>query len=151
MELEIRKATRKDLERIVYMLADDEIGAQREHYSIPLLDSYVEVFYAIEKDPNQELMIAESEGEVVGTFQLTFLPYLTYKGGWRAQLEDVRIASDRRGQGLGRQLIQWAIHRSRERGAHMLQLTSNKKRIKAIGFYQRIGFENSHEGMKLEL
>lgn len=151
MNLSIRKATLSDLEAIVYMLADDSLGMKRETISHPLLSSYIEAFHAINQDPNNELMVAEFEEKIVGTFQLTVLPYLTYKGGWRAQIEDVRVDSSQRGKGIGQQMIQWAIQRSKEKGAHVLQLTSNKKRTKAIRFYQKLGFVNSHEGMKYEL
>jgi len=89
------------------------------------------------------------EGEVIGCLQLSFLPYLTYKGGWRAQIEAVRIRLDKRGLGLGKQFFTWAIARAKARGAHVLQLTSDKKRPDAIRFYESLGFIASHEGFKL--
>jgi GNAT superfamily N-acetyltransferase len=88
---------------------------------------------------------------VVGVLQLTFIPYLTYQGGWRALIEGVRIAPDLRSRGLGRILFEWAIERARVRGCHMVQLTSDKSRPDAIRFYQGLGFAASHEGMKLFL
>ncbi len=95
--------------------------------------------------------MAESEGRVVATLQLSFLPNLTYQGGWRAQIEGVRVARDQRGRGLGRQLIQWAIERARARFCVLVQLTTDKKRPAAIRFYRDLGFEPSHEGMKFIL
>ncbi len=148
--MKIRKAVKKDLEAIVAMLADDPLGSQREDYRVPLPAAYLQAFEAIVSDPNQELMVVEDKsGEVIGTFQLTFIPYLTYQGRCRAQIEAVRIRKDHRGAGLGRQMFQWAIKRAEEKGAHLLQLTTDKKRPEALKFYESLGFIASHEGMKL--
>ena len=146
-----REATRQDLEAIVRLLADDALGSRREEYTVPLLASYVQAFEAISADPNNELVVAEHAGEVVGVLHLTFIPYLTYKGGWRALIEGVRVRASLRSTGIGRRLFQWAIARARQRQCHMLQLTSDKARPEAIRFYESLGFVASHEGMKLHL
>lgn len=144
-----RPATKADVAVIVEMLAADKLGARRERFEDPLPDSYYQAFAAIDKDPNHELMVVEMEGEVIGTLQLSFLPYLTYQGGWRAQIEAVRIRADKRGLGLGKAFFTWAIQRAKARGAHVLQLTSDKKRPDALRFYESLGFRASHEGFKL--
>jgi len=150
--MEIRKATLDDLPAIIEMLTDDEIGQTREDFKIPLPSSYVQAFEKIMADPNQELIaVKDEQGQVIGTMQLTFIQYLTYKGGIRAQIEAVRIKKGQRGLGLGKQMILWAIERAKERKAHLVQLTSDKKRDKAIHFYEELGFKASHEGMKLHL
>lgn len=132
------------------MLADDKLGQKREDYRDPLPESYYEAFEHIDADANQELMVVENEAkEVIGTLQLTFIPYLTYQGGTRAQIEAVRIRKDMRGSGIGEQLFTWAIQRAQERKAHVLQLTTDKKRPDAKRFYEKLGFQASHEGMKL--
>ncbi|GAB3264556.1 GNAT family N-acetyltransferase [Larkinella harenae] len=133
------------------MLADDKLGAQRENFQLPLPDSYRKAFQIIADDPHQELTVAESNGEIVGTFQLSFIQYLTYQGGIRAQIEAVRVKSTYRNQGLGREIFQYAIERARAKGAHLLQLTTDKKRPEAKRFYEALGFVDSHEGMKLHL
>ncbi len=146
-----RQASREDLAAIVALLADDELGARRERYQDPLPDAYRDAFAAIDADPHNELIVAEHEGDLVGVLQLTFIPYLTYQGGWRALIEGVRVASHCRGRGIGRVLFEWAIDRARERGCHMVQLTSDKSRGDALRFYEGLGFRASHEGMKLHL
>lgn len=147
-----RKATIKDIPAIIAMLAADILGRQREEYSEPLPSSYYEAFARIDSDANQELIVVENnEKEIIGTFQLTFIPYLNYRGGIRAQVESVHVREDQRGKGLGKQLFEWAIHRAREKGAHILQLTSDKRRPDAIRFYQKLGFTASHEGLKMHL
>ncbi|SHO62754.1 GNAT family N-acetyltransferase [Algoriphagus zhangzhouensis] len=150
--MEIRKATLDDLPAIVEMLTDDEIGQTREDFKIPLPSSYVQAFEKIIADPNQELIVIENEeGVVIGTMQLTFIQYLMYQGGIRAQIEAVQIKKEHRSQGIGSKMMNWAIARAKERKAQLIQLTSNKKRSKAIRFYEGFGFEASHEGMKLYL
>jgi GNAT superfamily N-acetyltransferase len=149
--LAFRRARRGDLPAIVHLLADDPLGAQRESDVSPLPAGYGAAFDAIEADPNQELVVAEANGAVVGVLQLTFIPSLTYRGGWRALIEGVRVAAALRSGGVGQQLFEWAIARARERGCHLLQLTSDKSRPDAIRFYERLGFVASHEGMKLRL
>ena len=154
----IRAARREDLPAIVGMLANDPLGQTRERYhgdgernGNELSPSYYRAFEEIERDPRNILAVAEQAGQVVSTLQLTFIPNLTYEGGERAQIEAVRVDSRLRGQGLGRQMITWAIERARARGCVMVQLTTNKRRPEALAFYKGLGFEASHEGMKLRL
>jgi len=146
-----RLATIDDLPCIVRMLADDDLGSKREHYEDPLPESYVMAFEQIDVDPNQELIVAELNGEVVGTLQLMFLPSISYQGGTRAQVESVRVDVGQRGNGIGSEMMKWAINRAKERGAHILQLTSHRSREDAHRFYEKLGFEMSHVGMKLAL
>jgi GNAT superfamily N-acetyltransferase len=146
-----RRAKHHDLPAIVRLLADDPLGAKRERYETPLPQAYERAFEAINADPNNELVVACLEDEVVGVLQLTFIPYLTYQGGWRALIEAVRIDSRHRSRGLGKRMFEWAIERSRDRGCHLVQLTTDKARPDAKRFYESLGFVASHEGMKLQL
>lgn len=150
-KLIIRTATRTDLPAIVGMLAEDELGAQRERFETPLPGSYYTAFEAITADPNHELIVVELEGQVVGTLQLTFLPSLSYRGGTRAQVESVRVQQRLRGRGIGAEMMRWAIERARQRGCHLMQLTSHKSREDAHRFYEKLGFTKSHLGMKMNL
>lgn len=147
----MRRATAADLAAIVAMLADDEIGQSREVVSEPLHGDYVAAMAAIEGDPNQLLAVAEMEGRVVGCLQLTFIPGLSRRGMWRGQIEAVRIAAAVRGRGLGRAMLGWAIAECRARGCGLVQLTTDKKRPEAHRLYASLGFEATHEGMKLAL
>lgn len=149
--LSFRRADRRDLAHLVKLLADDPLGAKRERFGTPLPASYLEAFDAITADPNNELIVACFDGRIVGMLQITFIPYLTYQGGWRALIEGVRIESGVRSLGLGKALLQWAIARARERRCHMVQLTSDKTRPDAIRFYESLGFAATHEGLKLHL
>ena len=148
--MKFRQAIRNDVAAIVAMIADDKLGKTREDFQIPLPNSYYNAFENIDADNNQELIVVESEKrEIIGTLQLSFIQYLTYQGGIRAQIEAVRIRKDYRGTGLGTKMFEWAIERAKQRKAHVLQLTTDKKRPDALHFYKKLGFKDSHEGMKL--
>ena len=145
----IRRATVTDIPGIVGMLVEDSIGATRE--SPDDLTPYQAAFEVIDADPNQALVVAESNGELVGTLQLTIIPGLSRKGSSRGLVEAVRVAGSARGTGLGTTLMEWSIEESRSRGCNLVQLTSDKTRVDAHRFYERLGFAPTHEGFKLKL
>lgn len=150
MSLVFKIAEKKHLNEIVRLLSDDILGKSREDYQQPLPNAYVKAFEIISNDPAQELIVVENkQGDVVGTMQLSFIQYLTYRGGVRAQIEGVRIRREDRGKGYGTVFFEYAINRAKEKGAHVLQLTSDKERPEAIAFYEKLGFRASHEGMKM--
>ena len=145
----VRRATRQDVPAIIALLMEDPLGATRETQGEHA--AYLTAFEAIDSDPAHELVVLDDGGEVVGTLQLTLLPGLSRNGALRAQIEAVRIASSRRDQGRGEQLVTWAIEESRRRGAVVVQLTTDASRTDAHRFYERLGFVASHVGMKLPL
>jgi ribosomal protein S18 acetylase RimI-like enzyme len=146
-----RLASHADLPSIVRMLADDDLGNQRERYESPLPESYYSAFEQIHHDPNHELIVAERNGEVVGTLHLMFLPSISFQGGLRAQVESVRVDKRFQNQGIGSEMMKWTMERAKQRGAHVVQLTTHKTRINAHRFYERLGFKGTHLGMKLKL
>jgi GNAT superfamily N-acetyltransferase len=150
-QISFRRARETDLPAIIAMLADDELGRQREDTSHPLAECYKSAFKALDADPNQFLAVVTEDEVVVGTLQLTFIPGLSRKGAWRGQIEAVRIAGHRRGGGLGRQMFEWAIAQCRERGCNLVQLTTDRDRLDAHRFYEQLGFTASHIGYKLAL
>lgn len=146
-----RRAVPADLPTIVRLLADDELGRRRERPEEPLPESYRKAFEEISADKNHELLVAEVNGHVIGTLQLTFIPSISFQGGLRAQVESVRIAREYQKKGIGSLFIQYVIQRARERGAHVLQLTTHTDRKDAHRFYEKLGFKSTHLGMKLNL
>ncbi|MEV4252193.1 GNAT family N-acetyltransferase [Spirillospora sp. NPDC049652] len=167
-----REATRVDLPWIVRLLANDPIAAGRESLGgdgqaeaaaesaggavggaagagVPA--AYYTAFEAIEKDPNNSVIVAELGGEIAGCLQLTYIPGLTYTGGERAQIEGVRVAAEQRGRGIGQLMVGWAIEQAKARGCRLVQLTTDRQRPESIRFYQKIGFRPSHMGMKYHL
>ncbi|AUH41942.1 GNAT family N-acetyltransferase [Streptomyces sp. CMB-StM0423] len=145
-DLAIRHATAADVPAIVAMLADDPLGATRETPDDPA--PYEDAFVRIDADPGQHLVVAERDGRVVGTVQLTVIPGLSRRGATRALIEAVRVHREERGGGLGTQLIEWAVEEARRRGCAVVQLTSDATRTDAHRFYERLGFAASHVGFK---
>jgi GNAT superfamily N-acetyltransferase len=147
--LEIRLAERRDLPTILQMLARDSVS-EPSRPDGPA-EMYLPAFEAIASHPDNELVVAMLNGEIVGTLQLTFIPGLSFQGAWRAQVEGVRVRADVRNQRIGTRLMEWVIERARERNCKLIQLTTNKVRVDAQRFYQRLGFTPSHVGMKLHI
>ncbi len=149
--LVFRKACLKDLEAIINLLFEDSLGQNRELRSNPPLDSYLESFSKICSSPNDELIVAELNDQVIGLMQITYLQHLTFQGSRVAHIEGVRIQRKHQNKGYGKQLFQWAIKRAKIHGCHRVQLTTDKSRGKAKHFYEQLGFSATHEGMKLYL
>lgn len=151
MTLTFRRAVEADLPFIVRLVAEDAVRDTGDKPDEPFHPSYVTALREIDDDPNQLLIVAELDGAAVGTLQLTFIPGIAALGTKRCLIEAVHIAPAHRNKGLGTEMIRWAIEQSRHRGCRMVQLTSNKKRLDAHRFYERLGFLKSHEGFKYYL
>ncbi|MGF1474147.1 MAG: GNAT family N-acetyltransferase [Geminicoccaceae bacterium] len=146
----IRDADREDLPAIIALLEADPLGRLRDGLE-DNLGAYEQAFEAIQASPTNRQIVAELDRQIVGTFQLTFIPGLSFRGGERVQIESVRVAENLRGQGLGRHLMLWVLDLARARGARLVQLTTNRTRADAHRFYEALGFEATHSGMKIDL
>ena len=154
--LTFRTATRTDVPAILVLLADDDIARARAAAGEAPVPEAVDAalwaaFEAIDADPRNDLIVAEADGAVVGTCQLTFTPSLSRGGAERMTIEAVRVRTGLRGQGVGRAMMEWSLNRARERGCRLVQLTTDKRRTEAHRFYASLGFAATHEGMKLTL
>ena len=143
--LVIRRAWIEDLGAVIALLADDPLGSGRESSD---LAPYFTAFDQISADPNQFLAVAEADGRIVGTLQLSFIAGLSRGGMRRGLIEAVRVAGDLRGRKIGEALIHWAMDMCRKEGCGLVQLTTDKSRTDAHRFYDRLGFEASHLGYK---
>lgn len=148
-KLSTRRALKSDLPRLLELIADDDLGKNREGVGSDD-PCYADAFDRIDQDNNQFLMVGVMDDKIVAMLQLTFIPGLSRKGATRAMIESVRVDSYLRGQGIGHWIIEQAIQMARERGCKLVQLTSDKKRIQAHRFYGSMGFVASHEGFKLQ-
>ncbi|MCY0931358.1 GNAT family N-acetyltransferase [Streptomyces sp. H27-H1] len=146
-----RTATRQDLPAVLALLAQDDTAQAAPVEATAVCEAHERAFAAIGADPRSEMVVLEEDGVVLGCLQLTYIPGLGQGGQERALVEAVRIRADRRGGGLGADLMRRAAERARERGCGLMQLTSNKRRGAAHRFYERLGFARSHEGFKLPL
>jgi ribosomal protein S18 acetylase RimI-like enzyme len=147
----LRSARRDDLPRIVELLADDNLGAAREHVCDPVSEVYVTAFDAIVAEPGNCVIVAELHGEIVGCLQLTFVPGLSRRGATRAFIEGVRVSSNVRGLRIGELLVHDAIKRAKAASCSLVRLTTDATRKDAHRFYERLGFSATHIGYKLEI
>ena len=148
-EITMRTATASDIPALVAMLVDDELGASRE--TPDELVPYQAAFARVQAATNTQLMVAELDGEVVGTLTLTVLHGLSRQGASRANVEAVRVAKSLRSKGIGTQMMQWAVEEAKRQGCRRMQLTSDTRRLDAHRFYTRLGFDASHVGFTLTL
>ncbi|HTV23582.1 MAG TPA: GNAT family N-acetyltransferase [Polyangiaceae bacterium] len=147
----IRSAQREDLPAILRLYADGTLTPAQQHDYLSPSDAYAAAFDAIAADPNNHVYVAECDGRVLGTFQLTFIRQLSYGGGLVAQVESVFVDAEQRSAGVGASMMQFARSEAERRGAFRIQLTSNVKRERAHRFYERLGYQATHKGMKLYL
>ncbi|MQY27357.1 GNAT family N-acetyltransferase [Nocardia aurantia] len=145
----VQRAERADVPALVELLSDDEIGRAREGFDIA---SYEEAYDAVTRDASHYLAVVRDEGDrIVGTMQLTIIPGLSRGGATRLQIEGVRVAAAERSRGIGTAMLEWAHDHGRHRGATLAQVTTDRVRERAHAFYARLGYENSHVGLKRAL
>jgi len=147
----IRPARREDVPAIVSMFAADALGGHGDTSDTEALPLYERAFARIAASPNDELYVAELDGEVVGTFQTTLIVSMPGRGASTLRIEAVQTRQDMRGRGIGASMIKHAIAQGAAAGVRTVYLTSNLKRTDAHRFYTRLGFEQSHAGFKLKL
>jgi len=147
----LREARPEDLEAIIRLHEEDELGSHGDAWSPETRPAYEAAFRAIARSPENRLFVAVDGDEVVGTFQLTFIPSLTGRGALRVKVESVKVRAVRRSAGIGARMMEFAEAEARAGGAALLELTSNKSRSDAHRFYERLGYTRSHEGFKKKL
>jgi len=147
--LTFRHAQASDLPTLATLLADDTLGASRD--GIQHIHAYSKALEAVQAQTGNSIIVAELNAEVVGMLQLTLIPGLSRAGMLRGQIESVRVSAGYRGHKIGHALFEHAIALSRAAGCGLVQLTTDKQRPDALRFYESLGFEATHEGMKLSL
>ena len=148
----LHRARAEDVRAIVGLLADDHLRSREESTDVADFAPYLAAFAAIDGSPDHRLVVVtDPAGRIVATQQLTVLPGLARSGATRLQIEAVRVSSELRGNGLGSEMIRWAVKYGRARGCRLVQLTSDASRTDAHRFYERLGFASSHVGFKLVL
>ncbi len=150
-DLTHRKATLTDLATIIELIREDDELAQGRESQNGYDQRYVDAFHGINNNSNHYLMVVEYAAEIVGTCHLMLIPSLSFIGSTRLQIEEVRVRRKYRSKKIGEWMIKSAIAFGIEHGARIVQLTANKKRVRAKSFYEKLGFEATHDGMKLSV
>ena len=153
-EILFRQGQQSDLKDIVRLLSDDPFTGDSEleqDVATGVPPPYEQAWHEVDASEDNEILVASDAVRVIAVLQLTFIPSLTLRGSWRAQIEGVRVASPYRGQGVGTQLVEWAIERAKAKNCRLVQLTMDRRRERAGNFYRRLGFVATHEGFKMKL
>jgi GNAT superfamily N-acetyltransferase len=133
----IRKALKSDLETILALYADLEIG---DSPSFDLHDAE-RIFERMKRYPNYSVYVAELEGKIIGAFALLIMDNLAHRGAPSGVVEDVVVHAEWRGRGIGKAVMQFAMEQCCQAGCYKLALSSNLKRESAHKFYESLGFE----------
>ena len=147
----LRQATADDLAALLKLLVDDAVAQARGGYAAEITPAVRAAFDEIARDPNNELWLGERDGEIVAMLQLTLIPGLSRGGMKRALVEAVRVRADLRGRGIGAALMARVEQRAKQAGCGLIQLTTDRQRLDAHRFYERLGYVASHVGMKKKL
>lgn len=150
-DVTIRRARESDLHQLIALFAADAVGGHGDTVEEEAFEDYLRAFHVIDASHNEQLFVAELEGEVVGTFQILFNRTLTGRGSLSMIIEAVQTRADMRGRGIGARMIAYAIEEAKRRDCRLVQLTSNMARTEAHRFYERLGFAKSHFGFKMKL
>lgn len=145
-EVVVRSAHAGDVERLIWLLEQGALEGQKESASDP--NTYLAALSDIQATDGNDLLVAESDGEVVGLCQLIVFRHLQRCGGLCAEIESLHVHPDSRGKGIGGHLLNKAVELARQAGCYRVQLTSNIARSDAHRFYERHGFVASHVGFK---
>jgi ribosomal protein S18 acetylase RimI-like enzyme len=145
-ELLVREALPSDLEALA-SLYDELTGPLDEPVPDPAPDPR-QVLEQMIGDPARSLLVAELDGEIVGTVDLLIAPNLTHHAQPWALVENVVVAEHARRRGAGRALMLRAIELARESGCYKVNLISGNERSGAHDFYRSLGFEAVGQGFK---
>lgn len=149
MALLVRRARLDDLPRVIMLLAQLSLDTPRE--KDPHDEAYRRAFELIDADPRQRLVVAELDGDLVGTGTLIVIPNLSHGGSPVAQLESIVVDRAVRGRGIGEAIVRHLEEEAKRMGCFRLQLTSNIARPDAHRFYVRLGYAATHTGFKKRL
>jgi GNAT superfamily N-acetyltransferase len=145
----VRSARPEDLPRLVELLEFGSLVEGKEDRADG--PAYASALDEIRATPGCDVLVAEADGEVVGTCQLIVFRHLQSRGGRCAEIESMHVHPDHRGRGIGSQLLGAAVDAARQAGCYRIQLTSNRQRLDAHRFYEREGLTASHVGFKRHL
>lgn len=147
----IRRAREADLPELIALFAADDLGGHGDTTDESAFEDYLKAFNVIDASQNEQLFVAEDNGEIVGTFQTLFTRTLSSRGSLSMIIEAVQTRADRRGNGIGARMMDYAVEEAKRRDCRLVQLTSNMARTDAHRFYERQGFTKSHAGFKMKL
>jgi len=144
---EIRQATRADLADILRLYAQPEL----DDGAVLSVAAAEAIFARMRHYPDYHLYVALSVGQIVGTFALLIMENLGHLGAPSGLMEDVAVDPDYQGQGIGREMVEYARDLCREKGCYKMALSANLKREGAHAFYESLGLARHGYSFRIDL
>lgn len=127
----IRNATLNDLEEIIQLAGEMGYQVTREG-----IKGVVEHFI---NNPDYYLVLAEKDRQVLGMVGF-IIKYYLHREKPVLYVGSMAVKESFRSQGIGRKLMEQVEVIAKERGCNSIQLNSNKRRVRAHKFYEKLGF-----------
>jgi GNAT superfamily N-acetyltransferase len=150
LDINIREARKDDLARLVELMEAMTITTSTvEVGGASSLADYEKVFEQIDRDPNHHLIVAELDGQVVGSADLMIVPNLSHRGLPWAVMENVIVDESMRRKGIASAIVEYLVNLARESGCYKIGLSSSKKRPAAHSMYESLGFKQYGLGYRI--
>jgi GNAT superfamily N-acetyltransferase len=143
----VREAVPEDLARLLVLMHQlSANGARPEAEVQSITPTHAAALAELRCTPNYHLLVLEDAGEVRGTCSVYVLPNLSHGAAPWCIVENVVVDEAYRSRGYGEHLMAEAERIARDAGCYRVSLMSNLRRRDAHRFYERIGFDPSHQG-----
>lgn len=147
MNLTIRIACAADVASLLSLYKLLEVVTEP---AVPL-ERALACFRDLESNPHHRLYVAERGATIVGTFSLIFIPGLSHSARDSCVVEDVVVAHELQGAGIGKQMMRFAMAACVARHCYKLVLSSHVRREQAHRFYEGLGFRKHGYSYLLDL
>ena len=145
--LSVRIGGKADLPAVLVLYGQPDFNGD----NVLTLDEAEDKLACLDQYPDYGLYVAEQDGEIVGSFCLMAVDNLARRGTPFAVIENVVVASDRQGEGIGRGMLQAAFGFAQEKGCYKAILASSLHNSRAHAFYDSLGFERHGVSFRLSL
>jgi ribosomal protein S18 acetylase RimI-like enzyme len=145
--IRMRPATEADLPVVLDLYAQPDFDNGR----VLSIDDARAILARFSEYPDYTLYVAERGDTIVGSLALLVMDNIGHVGTRSAIVEDVVVAPEFQGAGVGRIMMHFARDVSRAKRAYKLVLSSNTRRERAHAFYESLGFERHGVSFRLDL
>lgn len=121
-----------------YQAYSDLIRQLASHFEPFSFEEYQNMWSDLQDDPNTEIYLLEDQGNIVGTIKILFERKWYGANRYVGHIEDVVVDQSVRGQGKGRQLMEYATQRCRDAGCYKVVLYCNSRNV---AFYAKMGYK----------
>jgi GNAT superfamily N-acetyltransferase len=147
IQLHFRAATTDDLPAVLGLYAQPDF----DNGNVLALGEATRLLERFSAYPDYTLYVAEHDDDIVGSFALLIMDNIGHRGAPSGVVEDVVVAAQWHGRGVGKATMDFAQARCRDKRCYKLVLSSNAKRERAHAFYESLGFVRHGYSFRTEL